>query len=158
MGAAGEQGGRGWDGVPGRLDIVIPAESWLLGVLRRAVAVWLSSAGRPQDDAEPLLFAIGEIVGNSIDHAHPGETIGRISVTVVCERGADGLVTARVEVSDDGRWRVATACAGRGNGLALVAAVTSQLDVVPSPTGTRVSLTSRPVALRSRAAGPSRSR
>ncbi|WP_346179622.1 ATP-binding protein, partial [Streptomyces cuspidosporus] len=89
VGAAGEQGGRGWDGVPGRLDIVIPAESWLLGVLRRAVAVWLSSAGRPQDDAEPLLFAIGEIVGNSIDHAHPGETIGRISVTVVCERGAD---------------------------------------------------------------------
>jgi len=116
-------------------------------IIRHEFRAWLNELGWPRDEAEGLVFAVSEAVTNAVEHAYPGPAPkGMITVraTEVNQPHEDRHLLIRV--SDHGRWRPIPADSGnRRRGIPLMRAFTNSLVIDPSPTGTRVTLTSRSV-------------
>jgi anti-sigma regulatory factor (Ser/Thr protein kinase) len=115
------------------------AASLVRGRLRR----WLADAGWPREDADNLVIAVSEAVSNSVEHAYRGTRRPGLITVEVGER-RDGRVV--VTVTDRGRWRPVPDDPGhRGRGIAMMRAVTDQVDIDHGADGTTVRLVGRAV-------------
>ncbi|GJF04739.1 MULTISPECIES: ATP-binding protein [Pseudonocardia] len=124
----------------------VEAEPHRLGLVRHAVEVWLTAVRWPRGATSPIVFAVSEIVSNSIEHAYPIEPPGPVRIALAVEVVSPGCERIRVVVSDRGRWRTAGPEPGRGNGLPLVETLCPAVEVVTGAEGTRLTLLSEPVA------------
>ncbi|MFE4463290.1 SpoIIE family protein phosphatase, partial [Nocardia tengchongensis] len=132
---------------PLRLDV--PADARELSQLRRALRSWLAAAAVPHDLAVDLVSAANEACSNSIEHAYLGGEPGRVQLAA--DSGVDCLT---IEVSDTGVWRPLPADPGnRGRGIAMMRALTDQLDIDNSGPGTRVRMSVKLTAVSFTAAG-----
>lgn len=128
-------------------------------LLRRSFRAWLRKVHWPGDHAEDLVMAVNEAVTNAVEHAYPpvdpdedldqdsGQGQDRM-VRVLAELGTDpgGQRRVIIEVRDSGSWRpVPTDPGYRGCGLRMIRRCTGTLDIAPTPSGTRVTMTSRPI-------------
>jgi anti-sigma regulatory factor (Ser/Thr protein kinase) len=123
------------------------ADATAPSVIRRLLRRWLANAQWPTYDAEDLVYVVSEAVSNCIEHGYRDlDHAGPVEVTAEEE-----LVSVRqrrvvITVADHGRWRpLSTAPANRGRGMPLMRALTHSLEIDRTRTGTRVTLTSRPV-------------
>ena len=130
--------------VTDHLHVTLDAEPHLAGVARLATRRWLAALHWPESSTAELVFAIGEAVGNSIEHAYREPRPGRVIVDLAVESVIDGRV-ARAVVTDFGRWRRVQPRRDRGNGLALIRTVVRWLRIDSDDDGTRVAMRSAPV-------------
>ncbi|MEU0541910.1 SpoIIE family protein phosphatase [Nocardia sp. NPDC005978] len=123
---------------PLRLDL--PAEPAELSGIRRDLKFWLAAAAVPHDCAADLIAAANEACSNSIEHAYlQGGTGDRVLLTAEC-----GPDTVTLVVTDTGVWRPLPSDPGhRGRGIAMMRALTTQLDFDHSGPGTQVRMTTR---------------
>lgn len=130
------------------LQHTLHAEPAAASVMRQHVRRWLAELAWPQDEADNVVLAVSEAVCNSAEHAYPDGGPGgliRVSGESVSLRGGDRQLL--ITVCDRGRWRpIPEDDEGRRRGIPLMRALTQSLRVVGTPAGTRVTLTSRPVA------------
>ncbi|MDQ1203151.1 ATP-binding protein [Rhodococcus sp. SORGH_AS_0303] len=117
----------------------VPADALCIGAVRRALAAWLHIL--PFDDAcrADVVLAVYEAMANVVDHAYldtDGVGTMQISVTFSMDDG-----TLDVTVADLGQWKLPVHNALRGNGLRLVAALSTSSTVDHSGTGTTVRAT-----------------
>lgn len=113
---------------PFRETIVCEVRS--LGDLRSALRAWLDERGIPVEERPAIVLVAHEAAANAVEHAGPDA-----SVTVEAHLEPGRVV---VEVTDSGNWRSGLATDNRGRGLALIAALVSELQVRPGPDGTTV--------------------
>lgn len=97
------------------------ADPSLLGGLRRSLSAWLESGGVPEETRDSVVLATHEAAANAIEHARSGN-----GVTVTGERNDRALV---IVVANEGDWRQPSKNDGRGRGLALMAALMSELEI-----------------------------
>ncbi|MEJ2864334.1 SpoIIE family protein phosphatase [Actinomycetospora flava] len=113
----------------------LPAVPASLRTLRQQVNDWAARAGLSNDQAGDLHLVLGEAATNAIEHAyahHGGD--------FVCDVSRTSTGDLQVAVADFGRWRPPTADPGfRGRGLVLIREIARDVELVPGPTGTRVS-------------------
>ncbi len=115
--------------VPG-LDLELPATVPSLRTARHTFAGWLSQLDPITQDQDTLQLAVGEIVGNAIEHAYPPGQPGVVRLQAAL--GADGQLECRI--GDRGCWQVPDpAVPGRGTGLMLVGRMVDQMDVHHPP-------------------------
>lgn len=115
---------------PPALDLELPGTPANLRTVRHALADWLSRLDPLVQDRDKLQLAVGEVVGNAIEHAYPAGQPGPVRVQAAL--GDDGLLECRI--SDRGRWKVPDpAVPGRGAGLMLVGRMIDQLEVHHPP-------------------------
>ena len=106
------------DPVPGRtieLDATVRAEP----VVRNALTDWLEGLGAGEDDIDALVYAVGEAVANTVQHAYadrPPEAPRPVRVRA----GLSASGTATVEVTDHGRWLPARPGGSGGRGLLMM--------------------------------------
>lgn len=124
-------------------SIAIDAVPQLVPVVRRAVANWLGAAGWPGFAADELVVAVSEAVTNSVEHAYRERPVGRVAVEVTV-RVAGGFRQVDLVVTDFGRWWPGDPDPLRGNGLALIRALTADSAVETDERGTRVAMTGAP--------------
>jgi anti-anti-sigma factor len=120
----------------GDLRLLLPAEPQVVATLRHAVSQWATVSGASDEEADDLVFAIGEAVTNVIEHAYTS-TGGQVEVEASMRQGL-----AQVVVRDHGRWRPTRADEG-GRGLLLMQKLMEKVDVVSGPGGTEVRLSRR---------------
>jgi anti-sigma regulatory factor (Ser/Thr protein kinase) len=114
------------------LDLLLPAESEALPVLRRELERWLERAAIPQTDARDVVLATWEAGTNAIEHAQDAsDQLVRVHAELIGDR-------LHVEVADTGRWKTPEARPDRGLGLQLIEALMTFVDIDRSETGTRV--------------------
>lgn len=112
------------------LDLELPASLPSLRTVRHTFAEWLSQLDPVSQDQDTLQLAVGEIVGNAIEHAYPPGQPGPVRLQAVL--GADGQLECRI--GDRGCWQVPDpAVSGRGSGLMLVGRMVDQMDVHHPP-------------------------
>ncbi|GIF06921.1 SpoIIE family protein phosphatase [Actinoplanes siamensis] len=127
------------------LHLRLPCESAAIRQTRAALGRWLDRHQAGDEDRSALAHAVGELVTNAVEHAHPDRPGG--TVTVTAELRDDG--EARITVADDGRWRERTrpGDAGfrrdHGLGLLLAAAFADHLDVGHGVHGTTATIRRR---------------
>lgn len=118
-----------------RLDLTVPADPQVLQHIRRALRRLAHDVGLGQDRSEGLVVAVGEAVGNAIEHAYGGAG-GTIHLRARREEAA--LV---VEVEDHGRWKRPVSAQDRGRGLELMRTLVDHMNLNGTPQGTTVRLT-----------------
>ncbi|MBF6354101.1 SpoIIE family protein phosphatase [Nocardia higoensis] len=147
---------------PAPLHLDLPAEAGLLSGLRRTLRSWLWAAAVPHELASDLVAAANEACTNSVEHAYPaGGTSPRVELNAYTrhepgsESGAEKLV---IEVFDTGVWRPRSADPGnRGRGIDMMRALTDELEIDHSDTGTRVRMSvTLPATVKSPVANPLR--
>ncbi|MBF6454241.1 SpoIIE family protein phosphatase [Nocardia cyriacigeorgica] len=119
---------------PAPLHVEVPARAEQLSVLRRTLKAWLTAAAVPHDLASDLVAAANEACSNSIEHAYRDTESGVVELSARCD-------TEKVEirVTDTGIWKPQSADRGyRGRGLDMMRALTEELDIDHSGSGTRV--------------------
>ena len=94
------------------------------------------------------MLALSEGFNNAIEHAY--ELAGGV-LGIQASVGGDVL---RLEVSDNGRWRVTEANEERGRGLLLMQSLMDSVEVDTSAAGTRVTMERRYEQASGRAAVP----
>jgi anti-sigma regulatory factor (Ser/Thr protein kinase) len=106
--------------------------------LRHTLGRWLNAVGADDDERFDLTVAVAEAAGNAIEHAYgPVDTA---TFVVTCALKED---TVEVTVEDSGSWRLPRGGLARGNGQRLMAALTDDLRIEPTPTGTAVTMSKR---------------
>ncbi|UFS98793.1 SpoIIE family protein phosphatase [Nocardia huaxiensis] len=124
---------------PGPLRVEVRAEAQQLSRIRRELRSWLAGAAVPHDMAIDLIAAANEACTNSIEHAYLQSDRGQVVLSASCD-----LDTLTIEVSDAGIWRPLPADPGhRGRGIAMMRALTDQLDIDHVGPGTRVRMSVR---------------
>ncbi|MBL1073944.1 SpoIIE family protein phosphatase [Nocardia sp. 2] len=119
---------------PRTLRVEVRADAQQLSSIRRELRSWLAAAAVPHDTAIDLIAAANEACTNSIEHAYLGGDRGQVTLTAHCD-----LDTLTIEVSDAGVWRPLPADPGhRGRGIAMMKALTDQMDIDHDGPGTRV--------------------
>jgi anti-sigma regulatory factor (Ser/Thr protein kinase) len=118
------------------LVLMLPAEPDSPPLLRRLLRRWLRERGASQDETDELILAAAEASANAIEHAYPPEP----HPFRVEARAEAGRVT--LTVRDWGKWR-APRGEFRGRGMVLMEGLTDSVEVVPSDSGTTVTLTKR---------------
>ncbi|WP_370011910.1 SpoIIE family protein phosphatase [Nocardia cyriacigeorgica] len=119
---------------PAPLHLQVPARAEQLSALRRTLKAWLTAAAVPHDLASDLVAAANEACSNSIEHAYRDDDAGVVELSAQCD-------TEKVEirVTDTGNWKPQSADRGyRGRGLDMMRALTEELDIDHSGSGTRV--------------------
>jgi anti-anti-sigma factor len=126
---------------PLRLDL--PAEPERLPGVRRAVRRWAAEAGLHPDAIEDLQLALGEAVGNAVEHAYRDADVpGRLGLELHLDQAGDVVVT----VTDTGSWRPPSADPGfRGRGLQIVSALARVIELSPGASGTTLRFVLTPV-------------
>jgi len=134
--------------MPEVLSQQVNADAAAPAAVRQLLRCWLAEAGWPRNDSDDLVLAVSEAVSNSVEHGYRDRcTAGEVEVTVEEELLSVRQRRVIITVSDHGRWRpVPTEPANRRRGIPLMRAVTDSLDIDGTPTGTRLTLTSRPVS------------
>jgi anti-sigma regulatory factor (Ser/Thr protein kinase) len=120
-----------------RFHVSIDAEPTEVGIVRLATTVFLRTMGWSESEIDPVVFATGEAVSNSVEHAYRGFAVGRISVGLELSAIGPGRERLCITVSDDGRWRTETPTAARRNGLLLIRAMVDRLLIDTDGRGTR---------------------
>jgi anti-sigma regulatory factor (Ser/Thr protein kinase) len=132
------------------------ADATAPSAIRRLLRRWLIQARWPTEDADDLVLAVSEAVSNCVEHGYrDASTVGTVEVT-----GEEELLSVRqrrvvITIADHGRWRpIPTEPANRRRGIPFMHALADSVEIDGTPTGTRLTLTSRPVsAERSEARG-----
>ena len=162
----------GADGPLGRrpaavgLHLALPAIAVSVPIVRHRLRGWLAALDWPTPAAEDLEFVLSEAVTNVVEHAYPppdrpdpatprsgdeaatapNETVEILAAVQPLDEQARRV---RVEIVDQGRWRVPPVNPGsRGHGLITMAAMTDQMSIqhaTPGRAGTTVILLSPPV-------------
>jgi anti-sigma regulatory factor (Ser/Thr protein kinase) len=119
-----------------RLSLRLPADPDALVLARRTLGNWLTAVQASRKDAYELSVACGEACANAIEHAYPpGDAEFRLDAL----RDDDDV---EITVSDSGRWR-ARRSENRGRGLELVEALTDDMHVTRTESGTAVRMRRR---------------
>ena len=127
----------------------LPSDPVALRELRIRLRDWLRGLGVSQSDRTDVELAVWEAAVNAIVHGRP--VAGPATVTV--RAGLDAAGRAVIQVSDRGRWRSPgppdpdRRWPG-GQGLLVIRQAADELDIVPGPDGTTVTVRrrlSRPV-------------
>lgn len=129
------------------LRITTPSDVSALPHVRRELRAWLRAAGVDKRDAGLLQHAVGELVTNAIEHAHPG---GGWPAAVTITAALTPAGRLRAQVADDGRWREPRPSEDRGFGLAITADLIDDLDFDRAERGTTATIThtlTRPASL-----------
>ncbi|MGW6056744.1 SpoIIE family protein phosphatase [Streptomyces sp. NPDC055189] len=120
----------------------VPAAFAHMADLRHRLRTWISELGMPETLQYDLLLAVGEAVGNAIEHGSASNAANSISV----EAFADEEMVSTT-VSDAGRWSGDSSAsrreASRGRGLTLINGLSEHVRTVRSSTGTRVTMRHR---------------
>ena len=122
---------------PEPFEVTFPASRGQLTPVRAALRAWLGGCGLSRRMIQDVLVAAGEACANAIEHGHrdaPGQPI---------RLRAEATVTRlRLTVTDSGRWRPAQPAADplRGHGIALMRALTEQVTIEQTATGTTVDM------------------
>lgn len=114
----------------------LPALPDTVRVVRLELGGWLADLRLSSIDQLALQQAVGELVGNAVEHAYPpGSQALHTSVRVRATHTDAGCI--EVDVSDRGRWRPRSP--GRTHrGLALASGFVDHLERVPADTGTHL--------------------
>lgn len=130
----------------GAFQNVLPADVRAPTLIRGRLRGWLSRLNWPTEESQDLLLAVSEAVSNAAEHAYrPGEP-GPIEVVVTPSAPTDGSRTLTVTVTDHGRWRPPPVHhEGRRRGIPLMRLMTQLLRIDGGVSGTRVTMSSRPV-------------
>ncbi|TLF76495.1 SpoIIE family protein phosphatase [Nocardia cyriacigeorgica] len=119
---------------PAPLHVEVPARAEQLSVLRRTLKAWLTAAAVPHDLASDLVAAANEACSNSIEHAYRDSDSGVVELSARCD-----TEQVEIRVTDTGNWKPQSADRGyRGRGLDMMRALTEELDIDHSGSGTRV--------------------
>jgi anti-sigma regulatory factor (Ser/Thr protein kinase) len=133
---------------PIELWTVLPATAENVRVARRLLAGWLDALRWPDEERMDLLLAVNEAIANVVDHAYPPGTVtGRAHLhaweAVDSHTGQRRVVTV---VIDHGHWRTAAVDPGyRGRGLRMMDYCMASVYIEPTPHGTTVIMTSKPI-------------
>jgi anti-sigma regulatory factor (Ser/Thr protein kinase) len=112
-----------------------PAHPRALPQLRADLRIWLWPLGFSTDTIDDIVLAASEAAANTIDHAYPTASSGGM-VELSC--WTDGM-TAHVQVSDQGRWRLSSSTPSqRGFGIPLMRRLVDRVEIQPGPAGTSV--------------------
>jgi anti-sigma regulatory factor (Ser/Thr protein kinase) len=110
------------------LELRVPARPDAVTKARKAAAAYAERAGC---DASSVELAVAEAVGNSVIHGYPDGEKGEV---VVSGRIRSGYLV--IDVSDDGAGINADRRSqGLGLGLSLIARLSDEFTVKPSPAG-----------------------
>jgi anti-sigma regulatory factor (Ser/Thr protein kinase) len=113
----------------------VPAE---LAGARKVIREWAARVRLSRTRLDRLLLAVGEAIGNAMEHAYLGMRRGVIDLYL----DLDGAGRLTGWVRDYGRWResdtAAEAVRHRGRGLSLIRGVMDQVEVVRDQDGTTV--------------------
>lgn len=119
-----------------RLTLTLPAETDSLALARRTLGQWLAAAHVGQRDAFELTVACGEACANAVEHAYsPGDAAFQLDAE---RQNGDVVIT----VTDSGHWRQRR-FENRGRGLELMEALTDELDIATTGSGTSVRMRRR---------------
>ncbi|MGN2637425.1 SpoIIE family protein phosphatase [Nocardia takedensis] len=139
---------------PAPLHLSVPALADRLAGLRRALKAWFAAAAVPHDLASDLVAAANEACSNSIEHAYldgSGDEPA-VDLTATC-----GTQTVEIVVTDTGAWKPRSADPGhRGRGIDMMRALTEELEIEHTDTGTRVRMSITLPAIKSPVANPLR--
>lgn len=132
-----------------RFARVLEAEPATPSLIRRAFRDWLGKLRWPADETTDLVLALDEAVANVVDHAYLHAAADQYRQVRV---HAEQLTSPRgrwirIQVTDTGRWRPALRDPGyRGRGLSMMRTCSESVRINPTPTGTQVTITSRPIS------------
>ena len=116
------------------LRIEIPAIADRLIEVRSRLLAWLALIGVADVTAADIVLVINEACSNSIEHAYRGADTGLIRVEVA--REGEHIVAS---VSDFGSWQTPRSePTTRGRGLAIMRAITDEVELVTSAVGTTI--------------------
>ncbi len=120
-------------------DLVLEtrAEPAQLAYIRQELASWLDAGAVPTALAADTVLAVNEACTNSVEHAYRNRTAEHVAVTAHAE--PNELV---ITIRDTGRWKEPDQGPHyRGNGLALIRALSDGLAIDHSDAGTIVRIT-----------------
>jgi anti-sigma regulatory factor (Ser/Thr protein kinase)/putative methionine-R-sulfoxide reductase with GAF domain len=116
-----------------RIHLSLPAEVGQLVTLRRVLQRWLTQRGVDPTSQYDVVSAVGEAAANAIEHSYgPSGGVLRVSG----HRSSSDLV---MTVRDFGQWRSGRA-PERGRGIPMMEALTDEIRIDRSDTGTTVEL------------------
>nr|WP_198428071.1 SpoIIE family protein phosphatase [Nocardia bovistercoris] len=139
---------------PAPLKISVAAHADRLAALRRSLKGWFAAAAVPHDLASDLVAAANEACSNSIEHAYrdAGDDEHIVELTATCD-----TQTVAIVVADSGTWKPRSADPGhRGRGIDMMRALTEELDIDHTDTGTTVRMSITLPAIKSPVANPLR--
>jgi serine phosphatase RsbU (regulator of sigma subunit)/anti-sigma regulatory factor (Ser/Thr protein kinase) len=113
------------------LSLQMPATPASLKPIRTAIRRWLARVHADRGDTADVVAAVGEACANVIEHAY-GPGGGTVTVQLRIER--PDIVAV---IDDTGRWRAPRGRDG-GRGLILMQALTDDVQIERTQTGTRV--------------------
>jgi len=117
---------------PVPLQVKLAAQPRSARIARRIAHRFARTAGLSDERAFNLGLSVGELVANAAEHAY-GAGEGEVTLKLA-ER--DGTILGTV--ADDGAWRDGPPIVDRGRGLAILRAVTTDVDIERTSHGTRV--------------------
>jgi anti-sigma regulatory factor (Ser/Thr protein kinase) len=105
--------------------------------VRRELREWLARTPASESEANDVVLAVWEACANAVEHAQ-----APTAATFALEASSLGR-SVLVRVRDSGRWKPAEERSDRGLGLVLMRSLVDQLDVMPGPHGTVVTMARR---------------
>ncbi|HWE10726.1 MAG TPA: SpoIIE family protein phosphatase [Solirubrobacteraceae bacterium] len=122
--------------IPPELHMRLSADPQVLADTRRILRRWLRAGGAGDLATMEITLAVSEACTNAIEHAYsPAPAAFQLHASVV-----DG--TARIVVSDAGRWRPPRGT-NRGRGLKIIESAMDEVVVDAAPSGTQIVMTRR---------------
>jgi serine phosphatase RsbU (regulator of sigma subunit)/anti-sigma regulatory factor (Ser/Thr protein kinase) len=119
------------------LDLRLPSDPASLVVVRRELREWLARTPASESEANDVVLAVWEACATAVEHAQ-----APTAATFALEASSLGR-SVLVRVRDSGRWKPAEERSDRGLGLVLMRSLVDQLDVMPGPHGTVVTMARR---------------
>ncbi len=99
----------------------------------------MRAAAVPDELVADLVLAVNEACANSVEHGYRGRKPGKVRVA-----GENDGARMHLRVTDRGSWKPAPADPSpRGRGLLLIRAVSDQLEMECTPSGTTVDMSFR---------------
>jgi serine phosphatase RsbU (regulator of sigma subunit)/anti-sigma regulatory factor (Ser/Thr protein kinase) len=121
---------------PAPLEIDVLATPDQLSDIRGQIARWLQATGIPDELAGDIVLVVNEACTNSIEHAYRAMTPGRM---LVCAEARGRGISIRI--TDFGSWKLPDANPRtRGRGVPLMRAVSGDVALVGTSTGTTVTM------------------
>jgi anti-sigma regulatory factor (Ser/Thr protein kinase) len=116
------------------LRIEVPAVAERLAEIRRQLSSWLEPIGVSSSLVSDVVLVVNEACTNCIEHAYRGIEAGPMCVEANLVHGQ--IV---VDISDNGVWQPPPSQPStRGRGVAIMRAVSAEVDLQSSPDGTTV--------------------
>jgi PAS domain S-box-containing protein len=104
--------------------------------IRRQLTDWLRGASVPESLAADIVLVVNEACTNSVEHAYREREPGMVRVEAALIEGH-----IQIQVADSGSWKTPPADPGtRGRGLLLMRALSEQVDLDGTATGTTVGM------------------